>query len=70
MTREGRVNIMNQDVNIIRNGIREPAKLPDRKALRSIVAQHFGFDLPEFETMRVDGVPGWQEASRMISIAL
>ena len=51
---------MNQDVNIIRNGIREPAQLPDRKALRSIVAQHFGFDLPEFETMRVDGVPGWQ----------
>ena len=30
------------------------------KALRSLVAQHFGFDLPELETMRVDGVPGWQ----------
>jgi N-hydroxyarylamine O-acetyltransferase len=34
--------------------------LTDRKGLRSLVAQHFGFDLPELETMRVDGVPEWQ----------
>jgi N-hydroxyarylamine O-acetyltransferase len=60
VTPEGRVNIMNQDVNFIRNGVAEPAQLPDRKALRSVVAQHFGFDLPELETMRVDGVEGWQ----------
>jgi N-hydroxyarylamine O-acetyltransferase len=57
---EGRVNIMNQGVHIIRNGVAEPAHLADRKALRSLVVQHFGFDLPELETMRVDGVPGWQ----------
>ena len=60
VTQEGRVNIMNQDVNVVRNGVAEPAHLADRKALRSLVAQHFGFDLPELETMRVDGVPGWQ----------
>jgi N-hydroxyarylamine O-acetyltransferase len=59
VTREGRINIMNQDVHIIRNGIAEPAHLPDRKALRSLVVQYFGFDLPEIETMRVDAVPGW-----------
>ncbi|MBS0523758.1 MAG: arylamine N-acetyltransferase [Proteobacteria bacterium] len=58
--REGRVNIMNQGVHIIRNGAAEAIQLEDRKALRSLVAQHFGFDLPELETMRVDGVPGWQ----------
>ena len=23
------------------------------------VAAHFGFDLPELETVKVDGVPGW-----------
>jgi len=40
--------------------VAEPAHLPDRKALRSFVVQHFGFDLPELETMRVDSVPGWQ----------
>jgi len=59
-TPEGRVNIMNQDVNVVHNGVAKAAQLPDRKALRSLVAQHFGFDLPELETMRVDGVPGWQ----------
>jgi len=60
VTQEGRINIMNQDVHIIRNGTAEPTQLADRKALRSLVVQHFGFDLPELETMRVDGVPGWQ----------
>jgi N-hydroxyarylamine O-acetyltransferase len=59
-TEEGRVNIMNQDVNIIRNGAGHSLRLTDRKGLRSLVAQHFGFDLPELETMRVDGVPEWQ----------
>jgi len=60
VTQEGRVNVMNQDVHIIRNGAAEAAHLADRKALRLLVAQHFGFDLPELETMRVDGVPDWQ----------
>jgi N-hydroxyarylamine O-acetyltransferase len=60
VTPEGRVNIMNQDVNIIRNGAAEPARLADRKALRVLVAEHFGFDLPELETMKVDGVPDWK----------
>jgi N-hydroxyarylamine O-acetyltransferase len=59
-TREGRVNVMNQGVHIIRNGVAEATQLADRKALRSLIAQHFGFDLLELETMRVDGVPGWQ----------
>ncbi len=60
VTDGGRVNVMNQDVNVVRDGVAESAQLPDRKALRSLVAQHFGFDLPELETIRVDGVPGWQ----------
>ena len=60
VTQEGRVNVMNQGVHIIRNGVAEPVQLADRQALRSLVQQHFGFDLPELETMRVNGVPGWQ----------
>ena len=60
VTPEGRVNIMNQGVHIIRNGAAEPAQLADRKALRTLIAQHFGFDLPELETMKVDAVPDWQ----------
>ena len=59
-TPDGRVSIMNQGVNIIRNGVAEPAQLADRKELRALIRQHFGFDLPEIETMRVDEVPGWQ----------
>ena len=59
-TQEGRINIMNQGVHIIRDGTVEHTQLADRKALRSLVVQYFGFDLPELETMRVDGVPGWQ----------
>ena len=60
VTDEGRVNIMNQGVHTISHGVAEPSQLGDRKALRSLVAQHFGFDLPELETMRVDAVPDWQ----------
>jgi N-hydroxyarylamine O-acetyltransferase len=59
-TSEGRVNVMNQGVHVLRNGVAEATQLEDRKALRSLVAQHFGFDLPELETMRVNSVPGWQ----------
>jgi hypothetical protein len=51
---------MNQGVHILRNGAVEAARLEDRKALRSLIVRHFGFDLPELETMRVDAVPGWQ----------
>jgi N-hydroxyarylamine O-acetyltransferase len=58
--KDGRVNVMNQGVNIVRNGAVETVQLEDRKALRSLVAAHFGFDLPELETMRVNSVPGWQ----------
>ena len=60
VTDEGRINIMNQGVHTISHGVAEPSQLGDRKALRSLVARHFGFDLPELETMRVDAVPDWQ----------
>jgi len=59
VTQDGRVSVMNQGVHVVRNGASEAAYLPDRKSLRSLVAQHFGFDLPELEAMRVDAVPGW-----------
>lgn len=60
VTEEGRVSVMNQRVNFIRNGKAEPGHLPDRKALRSLVVKHFGFDLPELETLHVGGVPEWR----------
>ena len=33
--------------------------LADRRELRALVAERFGFDLPEVERMRVPGVPEW-----------
>lgn len=60
VTPDGRVSIMNQGVTITRGGAAEGGQLADRKALRTLVAEHFGFDLPELETLRVNGVPGWQ----------
>ncbi len=58
-TKEGFVNIVNQYASIIRPGAAQAAHFADRKALRMFVAQHFGFDLPELETIKVDNVPGW-----------
>lgn len=59
VTKEGLVNIMNLEASIIRHGAAQPTRLADRKALRLFVAEHFGFDLPELETIKVDAVPGW-----------
>ena len=59
ITPEGRVTAMNRDVTFTRNGQAEKSQLSDRKALRALLAQHFGFDLPEVETMRVPAIEGW-----------
>jgi N-hydroxyarylamine O-acetyltransferase len=56
---DGRVNVMNRDVTHLRAGQVSTAQLPDRAALRALLAEHFGFDLPEAETMRVPAVPDW-----------
>jgi N-hydroxyarylamine O-acetyltransferase len=59
-TSEGRVNVMNDSVHVIRNGVIAPMQLQDRRQLRALVAEHFGFDLAELERIRVNSVPGWQ----------
>ena len=60
LTDDGRIGVMNRDVTIRRKGERESIKLADRKALRALLAQHFGFDLPEVEQLRVPSIPDWQ----------
>jgi N-hydroxyarylamine O-acetyltransferase len=59
LTPEGRVSAMNRDVTMLRHGVAEPHQLADRAALRSLVAAHFGFDLPEIERLRIPSVPEW-----------
>lgn len=59
VTPEGRVNVMNRNVTHLRGDATTTAQLPDRTALRAVLAEHFGFDLPEVETLRVPGIPDW-----------
>lgn len=58
-TPEGRVNVMNQDVTILSGDESRSMKLTDRTALRGLLLEYFGFDLPEVEDMRVPAVPEW-----------
>jgi N-hydroxyarylamine O-acetyltransferase len=51
--------VMNRDVTIVRDGVFEKSQLADRSALRTLLKDHFGFDLPEAETLRVPSVPEW-----------
>ena len=59
-TPDGRVTAMNREVTITRGSESTTSALADRSALRALLVEHFGFDLPEVETMRVPAVDGWQ----------
>ena len=60
VTPEGRVNVMNRNVTLLRtDGAPEASELPDRSALRTLLRDRFGFDLPEAETMTVPAIPEW-----------
>jgi N-hydroxyarylamine O-acetyltransferase len=56
----GRVSIMNRDLTVRDANVVDKSVLPDRDALRSVLAADFGFDLPEVEQLRVPGIPGWE----------
>jgi arylamine N-acetyltransferase len=60
LTQEGRVNVMNRNVTFLR-GADEPAtmQLEDRAALRGLLAERLGFDLPEVERLVVPAIPEW-----------
>ena len=60
LTREGRIGVMNRDVTIWRGEAVETLVLADRAALRRLVAEHFGFDLPEIEALKVPSIPEWR----------
>jgi N-hydroxyarylamine O-acetyltransferase len=59
LTPDGRVTVMNRDVTIARGGRFDKTQLADRAALKALLADHFGIDLPEAERLRVPGVPEW-----------
>jgi N-hydroxyarylamine O-acetyltransferase len=62
-TDDGEVRISNRDVTRTRGDSIEKSVLPDRRALREVVAAHFGFDLPALESVRVLSIPEWATSS-------
>jgi len=59
LTPEGRVSAMNREVTVTHGNVSETYQLADRAALRRLVADHFGFDLPDIDHVRVPSVPEW-----------
>lgn len=59
LTPEGRVTVMNREATIWRDRQAQKFQLADRRALRALLQQYFGFDLPEVERLRVPAVPEW-----------
>ena len=58
-TPRGRTSVMNREVTVTSAGKTEKYQLADRKALRALLGEHFGFDLPDVEQLRVPMVPEW-----------
>jgi N-hydroxyarylamine O-acetyltransferase len=59
LTARGRVSVMNRDVTIRSGPAAVRSQLADRAALRRLLAEHFGFDLPEVEQLRIPSVAEW-----------
>ena len=59
LTPGGRTAVMNREVTVSSAGKTEKYQLADRKALRALLGEHFGFDLPDVEQLRVPMVPEW-----------
>ena len=59
-TADGRVAVMNRDLTVWRANTSRSTQLADRSALRAVLVEHFGFDLPEVEHLRVPSIPEWE----------
>ena len=55
----GRVSVLDREVSWREGDTLRRETLPDRAALRRLLATHFGMDLPEIDALRVPAVPGW-----------
>jgi N-hydroxyarylamine O-acetyltransferase len=56
---DGRASIMNRDLTLWAGDKSHASQLKDRAALRAVLVEHFGFDLPEVEHLRVPAIPEW-----------
>jgi N-hydroxyarylamine O-acetyltransferase len=60
LTADGRVTLMNRDLTIWRGTESRTTQLADRDALRGLLVEHLGFDLPEVVRLRVPSIPEWR----------
>ena len=58
-TPDGRISVMNRNVTLWQAGGSQTWELADRRALRHLLVERFGIDLPEAESLTVPGIPGW-----------
>jgi N-hydroxyarylamine O-acetyltransferase len=56
---DGRVTVLNRELTIRHAGERRSTQLADRAALRAVLVEQFGFDLPEIERVRIPAIPEW-----------
>ncbi len=61
VTLTGRVTVMNRDVTFRSGDDVTPLQLANRRAFRDLLVEHYGFDLPEFDTLRIPAIPEWDE---------
>ena len=59
LTSDGRVTLMNRDLTIWNGSTPHATRLANRTALRALLVEYFGFDLPEVEHLRVPSIPEW-----------
>jgi N-hydroxyarylamine O-acetyltransferase len=59
LTADGSVAVMNREVTFRRGAEPRAGTLSDRRSLRALLVEHFGFDLPEVEHLRVPSIPEW-----------
>ncbi|HEY6892913.1 MAG TPA: arylamine N-acetyltransferase [Casimicrobiaceae bacterium] len=57
---DARVSVMNRSVTIADAATSSTRELADRRELRMLLVRHFGFDLPEVESLRVPSIEAWQ----------
>lgn len=51
---------MNRDVTYTGPEGTQTTRLENRAALRALLNEHFGFDLPEVESLRVPTIAEWE----------
>ena len=58
-TPDGALTVMDRAVTRRRGDSTQASTLSDREALRALVRDSFGFDLPELERLRLPSIPEW-----------